>query len=175
MLGAFACRLWKAGHPASRARSASAGTQRGAAHPNCREERGVGPGLVDPQWDEIVERALPPEMLSAKAARSVRSFCPRFSSLSEADKRALLGIHLSGVSWGGSRSEAHHRCPSHRTRSGGQRYGDQTNGAQEGLLQLTYMDAKRYGCEFNWQHDKTLPERIRTRQSCSPGIICCAA
>jgi hypothetical protein len=24
-------------------------------------------------------------------------------------------------------------------------------------LQLTYQDQKRYGCDFDWQHDKTLP------------------
>jgi hypothetical protein len=29
----------------------------------------------------------------------------------------------------------------------------------EGLLQLTYMDATRYGCDFNWEQDKLLPEK----------------
>ncbi len=29
----------------------------------------------------------------------------------------------------------------------------------EGLLQLTYMDAKRYGCDFDWEKDKSLPEK----------------
>lgn len=28
---------------------------------------------------------------------------------------------------------------------------------QEGLLQLTYEDDKRYGCDFDWQADKDLP------------------
>ena len=27
----------------------------------------------------------------------------------------------------------------------------------EGLLQLTYMDADRYGCNFDWEKDKDLP------------------
>jgi hypothetical protein len=26
----------------------------------------------------------------------------------------------------------------------------------EGLLQLTYEDQKRYGCDFDWEHDKQL-------------------
>jgi hypothetical protein len=30
---------------------------------------------------------------------------------------------------------------------------------QEGLLQLTYMDATRYGCDFDWRQDKALPEK----------------
>jgi hypothetical protein len=29
----------------------------------------------------------------------------------------------------------------------------------EGLLQLTYMDADRYGCDFDWEKDKQLPEK----------------
>lgn len=29
----------------------------------------------------------------------------------------------------------------------------------EGLLQLTYMDATRYGCDFNWEQDKLLREK----------------
>src|ERR1700729_1216461 len=57
--------------------------------PIAEKKEELGEDSWDPQWDEIVERALPAEMLSAKAARSVRSFCPRFASLSEADKRAF--------------------------------------------------------------------------------------
>ncbi len=29
---------------------------------------------------------------------------------------------------------------------------------QEGLLQLTYMDDLRYGCNFDWARDRELPE-----------------
>ena len=29
----------------------------------------------------------------------------------------------------------------------------------EGLLQLTYMDAKRYGCDFDWEKDRRLPAK----------------
>jgi len=29
----------------------------------------------------------------------------------------------------------------------------------EGLLQLTYMDADRYGCDFDWDKDKELAEK----------------
>jgi hypothetical protein len=29
----------------------------------------------------------------------------------------------------------------------------------EGLLQLTFMDAQRYGCDFDWDNDKQLAEK----------------
>jgi hypothetical protein len=32
----------------------------------------------NPQWDQIIEKALPPEMLSSQVPRGVRRFCPRF-------------------------------------------------------------------------------------------------
>ena len=113
----------------------------------------------DPQWDRIVEEALPPEMLSARAARDVRQFCPRFAVISEGDKRAFWAYFfqaLAGAEAGlKPTADVRHTEPevakkdtaSHRmVRS-------------EGLLQLTYMDSKRYGCDFDWQKDKRLPEK----------------
>src|SRR5215472_14732620 len=43
----------------------------------------------DPEWDKIVELALPPEMLTTQVPRDVRRFCPRFYGMAEADKRAF--------------------------------------------------------------------------------------
>src|SRR6201999_3938483 len=40
----------------------------------------LGEPSWDPRWDVVVEQALPPEMISAKVARQVRSYCPRFGS-----------------------------------------------------------------------------------------------
>ena len=45
---------------------------------------------------------------------------------------------------------------------------------QEGLLQLTYMDAKRYGCDFDWAQDKTLAEKDPAEDdSDAKKITCC--
>ncbi len=127
--------------------------------PIAEKKEELGQDSWDPQWDEIVERALPPEMLSAKAARSVRSFCPRFSSLSEADKRAFWAYTfqaLAGAEAGlKPTTDVRHTEPEVAVND----TVTKRTVRQEGLLQLTYMDAKRYGCEFNWQHDKTLPEK----------------
>ena len=59
------------------------------ATPIAEKKDELGQQSWDPQWDEIVERALSPEMLSNSAAREVRSYCPRFATLSDGDKRAF--------------------------------------------------------------------------------------
>jgi hypothetical protein len=45
---------------------------------------------------------------------------------------------------------------------------------QQGLLQLAYMDAVRYGCDFDWQHDRTLPEKDPARTILQPenNLLC---
>src|ERR1700679_709538 len=57
--------------------------------PIAEKKQELGQQSWDPQWDVIVEQALSPEMLSPAAARSVRSYCPRFGVISDADKRAF--------------------------------------------------------------------------------------
>lgn len=112
----------------------------------------------DPAWDAMVEEALPSELLSSKVAKDVKVFCPRFNSLSLADKRAFWAYFFQALAGAeaGLRATANvrHSEPevavvdtvSHRmVRS-------------EGLLQLTYQDSDRYGCDFDWDTDKELPE-----------------
>ena len=38
----------------------------------------------------------------------------------------------------------------------------------QGLLQLAYMDADRYGCDFDWDKDKRLPEKDPARTILQP-------
>jgi len=111
-----------------------------------------------PEWDAMVERALPEQLLEPKVGKTVRQFCPRFRSMSEPDRRAFWAYFfqaLSGAEAGlKPTANVQHTEPqvavtdqvSHRmVRS-------------EGLLQLTYEDARRYGCDFDWNADKHLPE-----------------
>ena len=44
----------------------------------------------------------------------------------------------------------------------------------EGLLQLTDMDKDRYGCDFDWQKDKPLPEKDPARTILTPrnNLLC---
>jgi hypothetical protein len=112
----------------------------------------------NPDWDRIIEDALPPDLLSQKVARDVQTFCPRFNGLAVADKRAYWAYFfqaLAGAEAGlRSTADVRHAEPgvavvdsvSHRiVRS-------------EGLLQLTFEDADRYGCDFDWAKDRILPE-----------------
>lgn len=112
----------------------------------------------DPAWDATIEEALPQELLTPKAAKDVKMFCPRFNSLSLADKRAFWAYFFQALAGAeaGLRATANvrHTEPevavvdtvSHRkVRS-------------EGLLQLTYEDSDRYDCAFDWNADKELPE-----------------
>ena len=116
----------------------------------------IGGAMWDPGWDKIVEEALPPEMLSAEAGRDVRQFCPQFDAIGEADKRAFWAYFfqaLAGAEAGlKPTARVRHTEPEVAVK-------DAVTGVQvrsEGLLQLTYEDSTRYGCDFNWAADRTL-------------------
>jgi len=116
----------------------------------------LGKPAWDLAWDKIVEEALPAEMLSSRVARAVKPFCPRYAWMNDTDKRAYWAYFfqaLAGAEAGlEPTADARHSQPEvaiidpvskRRVRS-------------EGLLQLTYVDAKRYGCDFDWNKDKEL-------------------
>ena len=117
----------------------------------------LGGNTWDPEWDKIVELALPPQMLSHQVPHDVRRFCPRFYQMDEADKRAFWAYFfqaLAGAEAGlKPTTRALHTEPEVAVKD------DVTKRIvrQEGLLQLTYEDQKRYGCDFDWDHDKRLP------------------
>lgn len=128
----------------------------------------LGGETWDPAWDQLVERDLPPEMLTRRVPRDVRRWCPRFYTMSEADKRAWWAYFFQAL----ASAEAglkptvvvHHLQPEvnqidsithERIR-------------QEGLLQLTYQDAERYGCDFDWQADRKLPLKSPERSILKP-------
>jgi len=109
------------------------------------------------EWDKIIELAIPPEMVSRQVPRDVRRFCPRFYEMQEADKRAFWAYFFQALAG----AEAGLK-PTTRVRHTEPEVAvvDKVSGRMvrsEGLLQLTYEDQKRYGCDFDWQHDKTLP------------------
>jgi hypothetical protein len=116
----------------------------------------VGGPTWDPEWDKIVELALPPEMLSQRVPRDVRRFCPRFYEMSEVDKRGFWAYFfqaLAGAEAGlKPTSRVRHAQPEMAVK-------DEVTGVRgrtEGLLQLTYEDQKRYGCDFDWDEDRKL-------------------
>jgi hypothetical protein len=128
----------------------------------------------NPDWDKLVEQSVPPELLSNKRERAVKSLCPRFNSMSDVDKRTFWAYFfqaLAGAEAGLKQTaNVRHTGPevavidtvSHRTVR------------QEGLLQLTYMDGPRYSCNFNWDADKDLPEHDPAKTILQPknNLLC---
>jgi hypothetical protein len=112
----------------------------------------------DPEWDLWIEAALPPDMLSDKVARAVKPFCPRWNRLSDADKRAFWAYFFQALAGAEAglvpTADVHHRDRVLQVRD----HVTRRVVRQEGLLQLTYMDQERYGCDFDWEGDKHLPE-----------------
>lgn len=122
----------------------------------------------NPDWDKFVELSLPPQLLSSAVARDVRPFCPRFATMAEPDKRAFWAYFfqaLAGAEAGlKPTTDVRHTEPEIAVKD------DVTHRMvrSEGLLQLTYMDAQRYGCDFDWDKDKTLPAKDPSRTILQP-------
>jgi hypothetical protein len=90
----------------------------------------------NPEWDQIIEKALPPEMLSSQVPRGVRRFCPRFYEMVATDKRSFWAYFFQALA--GAEAGLN---PSASVRH------SEMEGApamrSEGLLQLGYADHKR--------------------------------
>jgi hypothetical protein len=102
----------------------------------------------NPQWDQIIENALPPEMLSSQVPRGVRRFCPRFYEMSTADKRTFWAYFFQALAGAEASLNPNASVPHTELEGAAMR--------SEGLLQLAYADHRRYGCDFDWQMDRTL-------------------
>jgi hypothetical protein len=138
-----------------------------------KEELGK-PGW-DPEWDMVIEKALPSEMLSEKkVARDVKPFCPRYGLMSDADKRAFWAYFfqaLAGAEAGLIPTiTVRHTEPEVAVRD----TVTKRMVRSEGLLQLAYMDADRYGCDFDWEKDKQLPAKDPTKTILQPAnnLLC---
>jgi len=136
--------------------------------PIAEKKSELGTNTWDPQWDAAIEKAIPADMLSPTAAQAVRSYCPRFATESEQDKRAFWAYFFQALAGAEAGLEPtvdvrHARPAAARTDAVSKRAV-----RQEGLMQLTYEDARRYGCEFDWQHDRTLPEKDPSRSILQP-------
>jgi len=69
----------------------------------------------NPLWDQIIEKALPPEVLSSQAPRGVRLFCPRFYEMDNIDKRTFWAYFFQVLVGAEAGLNPNTRRPSHRT------------------------------------------------------------
>lgn len=128
----------------------------------------------DPAWNMLIEQALPSNLLSSRREKEVKPLCPQFRRLSKGQRRAFWAYFfqaLAGAEAGlKPTTDVHHTDPevdvpdlvTHQPVH------------QQGLLQLTYMDDLRYGCNFDWQNDRHLPEHDPSRSILLPGnnLLC---
>ena len=116
----------------------------------------LGGKTWDPQWDVVVESALPADLLSATAARAVRSYCPNFGREAEADKRAFWAYLFQALA--GAEAGLDSVADVHHTEAAVDKTDSVTGRPirQQGLLQLSYQDAEHYGCDMDWDADKKL-------------------
>lgn len=122
----------------------------------------------DPEWDKVVELALPPAMLTRQVPRDVRRFCPRFYDMTEENKRAFWAYFFQALAGAEAGLD-----PVTRIRHTEPEVAvvDTVSGRavrSEGLLQLTYEDKKRYDCDFDWEHDRALKPNDPTKTILQP-------
>jgi len=128
----------------------------------------------NPEWDKLIEQALPPELLAPEREHEVKSLCPRFKDLTDADKRAFWAYFfqaLAGAEAGlKSTANVRHNDPEVAVVDPVTKH----IARQEGLLQLAYMDSARYGCDFDWESDKDLPPHDPSKTILQPenNLLC---
>ena len=152
----FAAGCRQPGTPPPPPKPAQPALKAAPATPIEEKKEELGGKTWDPEWDAVVERALPADMLSLTAARAVKSYCPNFAHEAEADKRAFwayLFQALAGAEAGlDPVADVHHTEPVMEKT-------DSVTGRpirQQGLLQLSYQDGEHYGCDMDWASDKKL-------------------
>lgn len=116
----------------------------------------LGGKTWDPAWDQIVEKAIPQEMLSSRVPHDVPEFCPNFYHMNDTDKRVFWAYFFQALA--GAEAGLN---PTTRVRHTQPEVAkiDEVSGRavrSEGLLQLTYADQKRYSCDFDWDKDREL-------------------
>ncbi len=122
----------------------------------------------NPDWDKVVETAIPPEMLSRQVPRDVRRFCPRFYQMTELDKRAFWAYFFQALA--GAEAGMNPTTNVKHTEAETDVVDSVTHQKvhSEGLLQLTYEDQQRYGCNFDWETDRHLPPHDAQRTILNP-------
>src|SRR5215469_15071445 len=126
------------------------------------------PNTWDPSWDALIEKSVPPDLLSAQAPHAVRPYCPRFAELSDADKRAFWAYTFQALA--AAEAGLNPTANVHHTASPVNKVDPETHrlSRQEGLLQLKYEDAQRYNCPFDYAADRRLPEHDPNRTILQP-------
>jgi len=126
----------------------------------------LGGNIWNPDWDIFIEEAVPPSLLSSRVPHDVRKFCPNFYRMSDNDKRVFWAYFFQALA--GAEAGLN---PTTNVRHPQMAKIDSVTKQpvhSEGLLQLTFEDAKNYGCEFDWGKDRELPSHDPARTILQP-------
>ncbi len=106
-----------------------------------------------------MEKAIPAEMLSSQVPHDVRRFCPNFYHLNDTDKRVFWAYFFQALA--GAEAGLNPTTRIRHTQPEVAKIDEVSGRAvrSEGLLQLTYEDAKRYNCDFDWEKDRELSSK----------------
>jgi hypothetical protein len=128
----------------------------------------LGGTTWQPQWDAVVEQALPADLLSNQAAPAVRRYCPRFVEETDAQRREFWAYMFQAIA--AAEAGLNPTSDVHHLQAAVDTIDPVTHrpARQEGLLQLKYEDAERYGCDFDWERDRTLPGKDPERTILQP-------
>jgi len=128
----------------------------------------LGGTTWQPQWDGLVEQALPADLLGEQAAPAVRLYCPKFAAETDAQKREFWAYTFQAIAAAEAglnpTSDAHHLQAAVNTIDPVTHMASR----QEGLMQVKYEDGQRYGCDFDWQKDRALPAKDPGRTILQP-------
>jgi hypothetical protein len=142
--------------------------------PLAQKKQELGGKTWNPEWDVLIERSLPPALLSRRAAHAVRGYCPYFAEESPVNKRAFWAYFFQALA--ASEAGLNPTADVHHTEAEVDVIDPVTRRPtrQEGLLQLTYQDGRRYGCDFNWKRDRGLPGKDPARTILQPrnNLLC---
>lgn len=116
----------------------------------------LGEDSWDPAWDKIIEEAIPASMLSPQVPHDVRRFCPRFYTMGNADKRAFWAYFFQALAGAEAGLDPTTRVRHTEPQVAVKDEVTHRMVRSQGLLQLTYEDQRRYGCDFDWEADRKL-------------------
>jgi hypothetical protein len=139
-----------------------------------KKKHELGGTTWNPEWDALIERSLPPALLSRRAAHAVKGYCPDFAAESPVNKRAFWAYFFQALA--AAETGLNPTADVHHTQTAVDITDPVTRKPtrQEGLLQLTYQDGRRYGCDFDWRRDRRLPGKDPARTILQPrnNLLC---
>jgi len=136
--------------------------------PIAKQAAELGETTWNPEWNQIVAQALPPVLLSNRVPRDVRQFCPRFYVMTNPQKRTFWAYFFQALA--GAEAGLNPTATVRHTEPelAAQEHVAVTKVRTEGLLQLTYADSQRYGCQFDDVADRGLSANDPARTILQP-------